>query len=220
MQQENKVDERCNRLLSSLTYVYHYRQEIRNRFPDFWNLRVVKKPLKVLIKELPPQAKILDIGAGNREMGEKVRRALPKSEYKSMDVDQGSYHDFHSLDDVNECFDAVFLFEVIEHLDLREGIELLNKIHSILVLKGRLFLTTPNLHHPHRYWSCHHKTPYRYDELGAILLALGLEPLSIFRIYNDAFLKRVLRIYVARYLHRYLQIDFAPSIMLVAQKGT
>ena len=138
--------------------------------------------------------------------------------YKSMDVDRKQFHDYHSLDEIEESFDAILLFEVIEHLDLEEGIELIRKIYSLLTPGGKLFLTTPNLYHPHRYWDCHHKTPYRYDELGGLLSATGFIPRHIYRIYNDAFLRRLFRIYFAAPLHRYLNVDFAPSILMVAQR--
>ncbi|MCD6352835.1 MAG: class I SAM-dependent methyltransferase [Proteobacteria bacterium] len=196
---------------------YQYRKKIKKQFPLFWKLRVIKKPLEILKKEVGQGDSILDIGAGNRVIGEKIKKALGIN-YKSMDVDRKQFHDYHSLDEIEESFDAILLFEVIEHLDLEEGVELIRKIYSLLAPGGKLFLTTPNLYHPHRYWDCHHKTPYRYDELGGLLSATGFIPRHVYRIYNDAFLRRLFRIYFAAPLHRYLNVDFAPSILMVAQR--
>jgi len=196
---------------------YQYRKKIKKQFPLFWKLRVIKKPLEILKKEVGQGDSILDIGAGNIGIGEKIRKALGIN-YKSMDVDRKQFHDYHSLDEIEESFDAILLFEVIEHLDLEEGVELIRKIYSLLAPGGKLFLTTPNLYHPHRYWDCHHKTPYRYDELGGLLSATGFIPRHVYRIYNDAFLRRLFRIYFAAPLHRYLNVDFAPSILMVAQR--
>jgi hypothetical protein len=39
---------------------------------------------------------------------------------------------------------------------------------------------------------------------------------EIFRIYNDAFFRRLFRIWVAAPLHKYLCVDYAKSILLVA----
>jgi len=202
----------------SWDYAYRYRNKARNQLPDFWRLKVIKKPLEILRKEVRPGDSILDIGAGNREIGEKISKALKTKNYKSMDVDRSQFHDYYSLNGIEECFEVVFLFEVIEHLSLPEGTELIKKAHSLLLPGGKLFLTTPNLYHPHRYWDGHHKTPYRYDDLGGILMATGFTLKNIYRIYNDAFLRRMFRIHCAAYLHRYLNIDFAPSILAVAQK--
>jgi len=218
MQKEKGFNEITERLVFSWDYFYQYRKMVKNQFPDFWKLRVIKKPLEILKEEIQPQDKILDIGAGNREIGEKLIRTLNIKSYKSMDIDQNRFHDYYSLDEIDENFNAVFLFEVIEHLNLREGINLIKRIHSLLLPKGKLFLTTPNLYHPHRYWDCQHKTPYRYDELGGFLLALGFSIENIYRIYNDAFFRRIFRLYFAAYLHRYLGIDFALSIFIVAKR--
>jgi len=182
-------------------------------------LRVIKKPLEILRKEIRAGQSILDVGAGNREIGEKIRKVLGLATYKSMDVERSQFHDYYSLDEIEERFDVVLLFEVIEHLDFQEGIDLIKAIYALLSPGGKLYLTTPNLYHPHRYWDSHHKTPYRYDELGGLLSAAGFEIKAFYRIYNDAFIQRVFRIHVAGYLHRYLNVDFAPSILVVAHKG-
>lgn len=220
MLKKKEDKELRKQLLSSWDCFHRYRKEIRKQFPEFWDFKIIKRPLEIIRQEIQADARILDIGAGNREIGEKIRNALPVKQYKSMDVDRSQPHDYYSFDEIDECFDAILLFEVVEHLNLEEGTALLERIHSLLSPGGNVFLTTPNLYHPHRYWDCHHKTPYRYDELGGILLAIGFKLLNVYRIYNDAFLRRVFRIYLASHLHRYLQIDFAPSIMVVAQRTT
>jgi len=203
----------------SWDHFHHYRNNVRKQFPDFWKVRVIKKPLEILREEICPDQRVLDVGAGNREIGEKIKEALSIAHYQSMDVDRSQFHDYYAFDAIEDSFDVVLLFEVIEHLELKEGIDLIKAIYSLLSPGGKLFLTTPNLYHPHRYWDCHHKTPYRYDAIGALLLANGLDIKAFYRVYNDAFIRRAFRIHIAAYLHRYLNVDFAPSILAVAQKG-
>jgi hypothetical protein len=41
----------------------------------------------------------------------------------------------------------------------------------------------------------------------------------MYRTYSDAFLRHLFRIYVMAPLHRYLGIDFAKSILIVAEKS-
>lgn len=198
--------------------LYQCRKAVRAQFPDFWKLKIIKKPLEVIAKELAPGAHILDVGAGDRTIGERISAAIG-AHYKSMDVDRERTHDYYALDDIAERFEAVLLFEVVEHLEVDKGAELLRSIHSLLTGDGKVFLTTPNVYHPHRYWGdCLHRTPYRYDALGGLLLATGYQPTRICRIYNDAWLRRIFRIYCAAPLHHYLDIDFARSIFIAAQR--
>lgn len=200
------------------SHLYQCRKAVRALFPDFWKLAIIKKPLEIIAQEVKPGARILDIGAGDRSIGEGISVAIG-AHYKSMDVDRAEIHDYYALENIAERFEAVLLFEVIEHLEVDEGAELLRRIHSLLVEKGKIFLTTPNVYHPHRFWGdCLHKTPYRYDELGGLLLANGYRPIRICRVYNDAWLRRTFRIYCAAPLHHYLDIDFARSIFIAAER--
>jgi SAM-dependent methyltransferase len=204
-------------LKTSWSTLYKTRREIQRNFPDFWDLKVKKKHLDVILEELKDADAILDIGASTRELRHRllVERGR-KVTYKSMDIDRQTEQDYYSLDEIGEKFNMVFLFEVIEHLAFEDGVHLLKGIHDLLLPGGKLILTTPNAFHPNRYWEYSHKVTYRYDEIGGILISLGFKVKEIFRIYNDAFFRRLFRIWVAAPLHKYLCVDYAKSILLVA----
>ena len=137
-----------------------------------------------------------------------------------MDIDREQVHDFYTLDEIQESFDVVFLFEVIEHLDLKEGIRLLKRIHGLLNPGGRLILTTPNVFNPNRYWrDATHRVAYCYDELAGLLMAHRFQIRAMYRTYSDAFFRYLFRVYVMAPLHRYLGIDFAKSILIVAERS-
>ena len=75
------------------------------------------------------------------------------------------------------------------------------------------------MENPGRFWrDATHKVAYCYDELGGILLAHGFRIKEMYRTYNDALHRYFLRVYVMAPLHRYLGIDFAKSILVVAEK--
>jgi 2-polyprenyl-3-methyl-5-hydroxy-6-metoxy-1,4-benzoquinol methylase len=172
-----------------------------------------------MLKTIRDGERVLDIGASNRNLEERLNRHFPNLIYKSMDIDRKQFHDFYSLEEIRECFDVVFLFEVIEHLTLEEGIPLLKKVYDLLNEGGRLILTTPNVFNPSRYWrDATHQVAYCYDELGGILLAQGFSIRSMNRTYSDAFLQYVFRVYLMSPIHRYFGIDFAKSILIVAEK--
>ena len=218
MKDKNLHTNGRHKIFTSWGSLYQKRKQVLAEYPDFWNISIVKRHFDVIIKHLSNESKVLDIGSFNREFGAKAQAIFPKLIYKSLDVDEANYHDYYSIQDIKETFNRILMCEVLEHLEFSQGTELLCHAFDLLENGGMLFITTPNVYHPHRYWEYSHKIPYRYDELGGILIAAGYEILSIHRIYNDSFFKRLLRLYVMRYLHKYLSIDFAKSIIIVARK--
>jgi len=199
--------------------LFQYRDEIHARYPEIWDLKILRKRFPLMMKTIQDHEKVLDIGASNRNLQERLKRHFPKLVYKSMDIDREQFHDFYSLEEVQESFDVVFLFEVIEHLGLEEGVQLIKKIYDLLNEGGRLILTTPNVFNPSRFWrDATHKVAYCYDELGGLLLAHGFQIKAMYRTYSDAFHRYLFRIYVMAPLHRYLGVDFAKSILMIAEK--
>ena len=203
----------------SWSRLFDRRGRIHERYPDIWDLKILRKRFPLMIKMIREGEKVLDIGASNRNLEGRLKRHFPGLHYKSMDIDREQFHDFYSLEEIRESFDVVFLFEVIEHLDLEEGNSLLRRIYDLLNPGGRLILTTPNVFNPSRYWrDATHKVAYCYDELGGLLVSHRFEIRVMYRTYSDAFLRYLFRVYVMAPLHRYLGIDFAKSILVVAEK--
>ncbi len=203
----------------SWSKLFEYRDKFHKQYPEVWDLKILRKRFPFILKNIKEGEKILDVGAYDRAIEGRLKRHLPNILYKSVDIDRQKFHDFYSLDDVNETFDLVFLFEVIEHLTIEEGINVLRKIYNLLNPEGRLILSTPNIFNPGRFWrDASHKQAYCYDELAGILLAQGYEIKEIYRTYNDALHKYLFRVYIMSHIHRYLGIDFAKSILILAQK--
>jgi SAM-dependent methyltransferase len=203
----------------SWSKLFEYRDKIHEKYPDIWDLKILRKRFPLMVNTIRDGEKILDIGASNRNLEGRLKRHYPGLIYKSMDVDREQIHDFYSLDEIQESFDVVFLFEVIEHVDLGEGVELLKRVYNLLNEGGRLILTTPNIFNPSRFWrDATHKVAYCYDELGGLLLAQGFQIKAMYRTYSDAFHRYFFRLYVMAPFHRYLGVDFAKSILVIAEK--
>lgn len=203
----------------SWSKLFDYRDKIHQKYPEVWDLKILRKRFPLMVENIRDGEKILDIGASDRNLEGRLKRHYPNLIYKSMDVDREQSHDFYSLDEIQESFDVVFLFEVIEHLGLEEGVQLLKRAYDLLDEGGRLILTTPNVFNPSRFWrDATHKVAYCYDELGGLLLAQGFQIKAMYRTYSDAFHRYLFRCYVMAPLHRYLGIDFAKSILVVAEK--
>lgn len=206
--------------MDSWSDLYRHRQGVKRRYPTIWSVPLVKKELDCLLPIVADGDRVLEIGAGDRRFGKRLQALKPGIEYRSFDIDRNTEQDYYSLAEVEGSFDCIFAFELIEHLDLEAGFALLQAAHGFLRPGGRLLLGTPNLYHPHRYWGdVTHKTPYKYEELGGLLLMAGFGKPKVYRLYNDAWLRRWFRLHVGIYLHRYLDIDFAGTVLVEVVAG-
>lgn len=197
----------------------YYRNQIHERYRKIWDIPLIKRRFTLIERNLYPGVRILDVGAGERGMKGRIQSRYPDCLYKSMDIDHRLPHDYYSLDEIEEHFDLILLLDVIEHLELGEGIEMLGRIYELLVDGGKLIIATPNILNPSRFWlDATHKTAYSYEELGGVVLSQGFEVLGIYRTFYDPFLQRLLRLTIFYPLHRILDVDFAKSIMILAQK--
>lgn len=203
--------------ISSWSALYRHRQLVKQRYPTIWSVPLVKKEMDRLQAIVADGTRVLDVGAGDRRFGSKLQAVRSSLEYRSYDIDRGTEQDYYRLDDVDGQFDCIYAFELIEHLSADEGLLLLQRLRGLLRDNGTLLLGTPNLYHPHRYWGdITHKTPYKYEELGGLMMMAGFALPTIHRIYNDAWLRRWFRLNVGVLLHRYLDIDFAGTILVEA----
>jgi len=200
--------------VKSWSGLYKKRLEIKAAYPSVWRIPLVKKEMDRLAPNVKDGSKVLEIGAGDRRFGERLKALRKDIVYRSLDVDEDTFQDYRSLDEVKEKFDFVFMFELIEHLTPAEGLELLTTVRGLINPGGKILVGTPNLYHPHRYFGdITHKTPYKYEELGALMLMAGFKDIGFFRVYNDAFLRRAFRLTVGIWLHRFLDIDFAVGVL-------
>lgn len=199
--------------------LYRCRQQVKRRYPNIWVVPVLKKETDRLFPLASNSRRVLEIGAGDRRFGKKLQRYYPMLDYRSYDIDRQTVQDYYRLEDITGDFDLVYAFELIEHLSVEDGLELLRRVHGFLRTGGKILIGTPNLYHPHRYWGdVTHKTPYKYEELGGLLLMAGFSIPTVYRLYNAPWLQRWFRLYIGVWLHRYLDIDFAPTILVEAEK--
>ena len=195
------------------------REKIRDRYRSIWRVPLVKRRHYLYKQFLKDGCRFLDVGAGSRSASRDFDRIGMQVIYKSMDVDKGVQHDYYDLEQVDQKFDALLLSEVIEHLTLPEGFELLTRCNGILEKQGIIFVSTPNIYHPNKFLStADHKTPYAFDELAGLLALAGFEVKGLYRVYNDALHRYIMKVYLFEFLFRFLSMDYAPSIIIVAEK--
>ncbi|MDI6764002.1 MAG: methyltransferase domain-containing protein [Thermodesulfobacteriota bacterium] len=196
-----------------------FREKVHKQYPGLWSLKIIRKRLPFILKYLKDGEAVLEIGAFNRELGERIKKHYSRIQYKSMDIDPTYLHDYASLEEIEETFDMILLFEVIEHLNREKGRGLARKIYEILKPGGRVILTTPNVYTPGQYWKdVSHETPYHYEELGGLFLSEGFESIEMYRLFSEPFLRYFFRVCLCSPLFHFLGIDFTRSILIVARK--
>jgi len=164
--------------------------------------------------------KILEVGAGSSSRRKDFIIKNPNIIYKTMDIDKSTQQDYYNLNDIEEKFDIIIGLEVIEHIKPECFESFCNNLYSLTDDKGSLILTTPNIFHPTRFLTDYtHYIPLCYDELASVLMTIGYNSIIPFRFYSDSTIRRIARQYLFSWLYRLLEIDYAKSIVIIANKG-
>lgn len=205
--------------VESWSQQYAHRRAVAARFGGVFRIPLAKRARDVLLAETAEGNSILEVGAGDRRMGDLLRSRKTGVTYASMDVDPHGDHDYTDLRDVRETFHLIFAFEVAEHIPAGELPGWLARLASLLKPGGRLVLSTPNIYYPPAFLrDVTHTTPLCFDELGGLVQTAGLTVTQVRRIYNDPLHRIALRRYLFGWLFRLLGLDFARQIVLIAEK--
>ena len=180
-------------------------------------IRDYREPLAAFLR---PEMKLLDIGANDRSLKKYLDSYLKFSvAYKSIDIDRSHPHDFYSLDEIHESFDAIGCFEVVEHMTPAMALEIFRRAHQLLRSKGKMFVSTPNVYHPMSFWSdSTHITPFRIRHLAGWMATAGFSGFCGYRVCELNW-KRRWRSWRYRGLLRLLNLDFAPGILVVGERS-
>jgi SAM-dependent methyltransferase len=193
-------------------------REIRALLPPINKLPVVPRARDTLADELSEGASLLDIGASDRRLNDFLKRSNKSFSYMSMDIDESLPHDYTSLEEINDKFDVIVCFEVIEHLLTEDVLDLLSRVYELLNEGGALYLSTPNVFHPTAFWrDSTHRSGFRYSELAGYLASVGFREMKIYRVGRQKFLNRI-RAIISSPVLRLLQMDYYSRILVKAYK--
>ncbi len=205
----------------SWSEVFEARNVIHKRYPIVWKIPILRKRLELIRPLLIDGMMVLDIGAGKAEWGSRLNKIAKNITYKTVDIDPNRNPDYRSIQEVRQKFDLIISWEVIEHLTLEAGENMIRECENILKPGGKLVLSTPNIFNPSQYlMDATHITPYSYEELGGLCLRVGFAVQEIYRTFNASILKFLLKKTFLAPFHRFVGIDFTKSIIIVAKKGS
>ena len=166
---------------------------------------------------------LLDVGAGDLRIKAKFRAAGYRGEYDTVDLSSEYSHTYRDLAEVSRRYAAILLLDVIEHLSLREGLAMLERLVELLDDGGTLVVVTPNarcIRNPFAL-DMTHLHCYNINDLWAYLTSLGLETLGwriVFGRPPSGPLQRLEFLAAAYLTSRVLGCDYADGIALIARK--
>ncbi len=167
---------------------------------------------------------LLDVGAGDLRIMRKLQRAGFRGEYHTQDVGAEGAHTYHSLDEVRRQYGAVLCLDVLEHIELREGLSTMKRMISLLSPGGVLVIQTPNASYlpDPRSWDMTHVQTYNAGDLWAYLTCEGLHA-SMYRVAlreEHPGLIVSVRLAITDYVKKkILGCDFANNIAAIARKA-
>jgi SAM-dependent methyltransferase len=173
-----------------LDYSIHYRKWHDGSKAHFdTTAHFYRRLLASVLKSVPPEARILDIGCGQGLLVYALTtfgyRSVQGIDLSEQQVAVGQEHglscravDQDYISDLAKTapatFDLIFLMDVLEHMDKDEQLRTLAAVSELLVPGGRLILSVPNANASFglrwRYIDWTHETAFTEHSLEFILL--------------------------------------------------
>lgn len=169
-------------------------------------------------KVLAGASTVLDVGAGTRYYEQVLNGLGLGPKYFSVDNDgESGNHDYDDFLSVDRRFDAVLMFELIEHIPADLGIRFMQHARLILNPGGVLLMSTPNSHHPNHIWraSVTHIRPWPADDLYGALQYCGFGTVQVFRQYIAWPRRRIIKP-LTKLLYKVMELDHAQGLFCVA----
>jgi len=191
-------------------------------------MNIHTEQLSLYFSRLPPppqKARILDIGAGEKQLLEALKVRGIDTDYRSMDISTASevVYDFYDIESVTGEYDLIIMQEVIEHLNLETGLKYLRKAYDLLSPDGFIVVTVPNMLRPVQFFiDFSHITHYPLTDLYGILRSIGFSGEAILRRVEikpaGMSVKRRIIYSMRKLLYRLMGFDWAHGVLCMIGK--
>ena len=189
----------------------------------WWNAEGLSESDKVLFKAIEEKSNLLDIGAGNLRIKKKIINAGFKGTYDTQDIGEEFSYTYNNINEISKKYGAIICLDVIEHLQLAEGLNLIEQLIERLEDGGALVIQTPNakcIRHP-LSWDMSHLHCYNLNDLWSYLSNFNLEVKGyrvVFVAERTSLKNKFLSMIGSYVITRLLGMDYADNIMLIAIK--
>lgn len=177
---------------------------------------------RIIFNKIKERETILDVGAGNLRTMRQFQQAGYSGEYHTQDIGEEFTYTYQEIDDITKKYAAILCLDVIEHLQLSEGLELIHSLVNLLEPGGVIVIQTPNaccIKDP-LSWDMTHLHSYNIQDLWAYLTCMGLH-VEGYRVVFGSEHKNFAQhtSHLLRYIiTRRLGVDYTHNIVLVATK--
>lgn len=197
------------------------------RFPvrRWWATDGLSEIERIYFELIKDASSVLDVGAGDLRVKRKFQRAGFRGEYHTLDVGTEYEYTYRNLTDVTRSYGAILSLDVIEHLNLESGLQMLRDMVGMLDNNGVLIIQTPNarcVRNP-LGWDMTHLHCYNITDLWTYLTCQDLVVQGyrvVFGGHRRSPLSRLQHL-AARYIAtKLLGGDYADNIVLIAHRAS
>jgi len=179
---------------------------------------------KYLFDKLLESKSILDFGAGDKKIKDKLNDLHFQGSYFSLDFGNEHDYDFKNLVEIDRKFETILMLDVIEHMPLEEGLSLSLQLLDKLDDCGELIIQTPNAKcvRNHLGSDMTHLQLYNVKDLYAYFKALNYiveAKRIVFKKRNFCLINSFYNLLSKILITRILGLDFADNILLVIKKS-
>lgn len=214
-----RVEEAPQQTSVSWSELTSWRSECHARFGTIHQVPIVAVDAEM--RRLTAAARhVLDVGAG-RDKPLRDMLDLARTSYHSLDSDPAGEFDFRELSEVPAelRFDLAVANQVLEHVGVAEGIEIVRGVANVLESGARFVATVPNPAHPVRQWGdATHVTAWALFDLYGLLRLAGLEVETLARYGKRRLSWNPWRRLVTKAVAREFRIDWCDSLLIVGSK--
>jgi hypothetical protein len=224
------IKKYCN-MQQNLVYLNYWQRKelLKSATPKFPLLRWWSSPQlceveEVIFSKVKNQDSVLDVGAGDLKIMQKFQKAGYLEQYHTQDIGEEFQYDYTNLDEINHQYSAILCLDVIEHLQLSEGLNLIHRLVNLLKPEGVIILQTPNsrcVRSP-LISDMTHLHCYNLPDLWAYLTSMGLQVEGyrvIFEAEHKTWIQRSLELVSKYIITRILGLDYADNIVVIACKS-
>jgi hypothetical protein len=195
------------------------------KFPllKWWPSSELSEVEQIIFNKIKDYDSLLDIGAGSLNIMRKFQHAGYSGEYHTQDIGQEFKYDYVTLEEIQRKYSAILCLDVIEHLQLTEGLTMLRQLFDLLAPEGTIVIQTPNgrcirspLSSDMTHLHC-----YNLSDLWSYLTCMGLQVIGyrvVFEAEKLTIIERIISLPSKYLITRVLGLDYADNILLIGYK--